>query len=168
MAKHRWKADVLNKSKRLGFSEDGWSGLAGTGTLRQRGGQQNLTPKKKHLFELSDSSSYDMCSEDESDKEDTETGDGNHLVDWNNGKPPPTHMIVEQSQLKKLFGKVTRCPDCGNSMELNVHVVAIASKLCVTCSFCQLKLDSKEPASASLPQFDDNFTRSSDFALNIL
>jgi hypothetical protein len=85
-------------------------------------------------------------------------------------KPPNTRVVIEVDQLAK-FCDNFHCLLCGEGIELNVRTICLASTWSVSCKdeACNFVLHSPGPAATTIHVADnDNFERSSDYAVNVL
>jgi hypothetical protein len=101
-------------------------------------------------------------SEDEgSDEESTEAGK----------KPPHTRVILEVAHVEKAFAELG-CPQCRGPIKATIRTVCIASSLgfqCMNEETCGYLFHAASPAATSIHvERNDNFERSTDYAVNVL
>jgi hypothetical protein len=157
----RWSANAAKEQGRLAPKENDWCLPGSDGLTLTRTRHGGICPQLQRT-DSSDSSDSSYKTEDsESDEDD----DLSELIK----KPNSTQLILESDSLKDLMERNLTCPKCSSRVEVSFPTITIASGVAVKCKnkVCAY-IDQLVPASATLPQFDDNRERNTDYALNIL
>ena len=163
MSTPKWKVNAGKEELKLSPKERDWN-LPGNGEIPSK-----RTPKKRQFLGDSSSDSSFAANEDEESFGSVEE-DMDEFIDESGLLPPEVRILVEQDQLRELLDPYLRpCPRCPGKLALLFETTTIASRPFLKCTGvnCDFEGRGNPCASARLPQFDDNRTRSTDFAVNI-
>jgi hypothetical protein len=174
-----------SEDRRLGFQEGDWNLIVGvertTRTRHGGNGRPDLAgmSKRKEAVGTNDSVAEEQdtasltistISGEEQQEETQEVVDDEEEESVPAKKPPHSRVLLEVEHIEKAFDELG-CPQCGGSIKLNLRTVCIASSLGFEClnEACGYLYHAVSPAATTIHvERNDNFERSTDYAINVL
>jgi hypothetical protein len=168
-----------SEQRRLGYQEHGWNLTAGTGILTstrtRRGGDGRPdiagAANRKELVVIDIDEDEDVSVSGTEEEEDSEDEGSDEDSTATGKKPPHTRVILEVAHVEKAFAELG-CPQCSGPIKATLRTVCIASSLgfqCMNEETCGYLFHAASPAATSIHvERNDNFERSTDYAVNVL
>jgi hypothetical protein len=175
------KPSLRLESKRLRSAEDDWNLVTVSGEelprARGRGSGrpniENARQRKEHMF-ITEVGPEDVSIVEESLSTVSlpAISDASSEVSSPNKKAKPNNsrVILEVDHIEQVFDKLG-CPKCGGPIKALLKTVCISSRIGFEClnETCDVSHEGVKPSATTIhAEQDDNFERSTDYAINVL
>jgi predicted RNA-binding Zn-ribbon protein involved in translation (DUF1610 family) len=168
------------EAKRLGFVEDDWKLITGSKRKsRTRGGGEGRADdaafiKRKEtllidIADLSDDSTVESVAS-ASTGEPEKVMDDEEVAKKKAVKPMHSRVILEVAHIENDFAQLG-CPNCGQAIKVSLRTVCITSSIGFEClnEDCGYLFHATPLAATTIHlERNDNFERSTDYAVNVL
>jgi hypothetical protein len=172
-----WVASTSLERTRLAPRQSGWmlAGAVEKATRTRHGGhgRPSLTKRYRDALLSSESSEWSEESSESSEEEELSFSESSSLSpsDEESMKPSlPVNIIIETQALTETIERNLRCPQCQGPVAVDYKTITLATVIMLGCKDedCGFIYNSPAPAAANVDDKDDDFKRTTDYAINVL